>query len=267
MDLIADQLLLDGMVDVYKGNADDQHGSLIPSPCSIDVSSTDNFMTFPNNNNNINTSPATVGSATTSNNTTSPQDVDDGDKDWKKKLQNRKAQKAFRLRKEARLQELEVKLQEAEQLQVQLNKEVDTLRRDNIEMNKINRHLYKQQPRSHSLTSTPPLPSHTQDQEHFDVSFPSRDEFYDKLIAQDSKHRSSNGPVSSLEYNDNAGNVLLTVPATWQYLSQIYQNMDDADMDINAIMNSLRGHEMCHGHGAAYPKALIDQLVGLHRIG
>lgn len=281
MDLIADQLLLDGIVDIYKGNPDDQHDSLMPSPCSIDVSSTDNFMTFSNNeDNNINSNNTTLTSPDTSgmaNNTSPPQDGDDANREWKKKLQNRKAQKAFRLRKEAKLQDLEVKLQEAEQLQLQLAKEVDTLRRDNIEMNKINRHLYKQQPRSLSLSSqasqaslTQSLPpasassNRTQDQEHFDVAFPSRDEFYDKLIAQDSKHRASNGHVSSLEYNDDSGNVLLTVPATWQYLSQIYQNMDDVDMDINTIMNSLRGHEMCHGHGAAYPKALVDQLVRLN---
>ncbi|CAL9729320.1 AP-1-like transcription factor Yap3p [Monosporozyma unispora] len=239
MDLNIDNSILDDILDIYRGNPEDCNDPLIPSPCSIEVSPANNVISSSNDS-------STMASPPTEDN-----------KEWKKKLQNRKAQKAFRLRKEAKLQDLETKLQEAEQLQNELYKEVDTLRRDNIEMNKINRHLSKQQQQYHPHS----------EQGHFDVAFPSKDEFYDILIAMDSKHRAGNKPVSSLQYNDDSGNILLTVPATWQYLLQIYQDMDDNEMNVDAIMNSLRGHEMCHGHGAAYPKALVDQLVSLNRCG
>lgn len=241
--------LLDDLLGSYENL-----NNVIPiTPSSMDRSPNINH-----NDNNINTIPSNE-----------PQD--DQERELKKRIQNRKAQKAFRLRKEAKLQDLEAKLHEAEQIQNELSQQVDSLRRDNIEMNKMNRQLNKlgQEQGQIQGQSQGPEQEERREEEMYRIRFPTSDEFYDRMIPRDSVNRHDH-PVSSLQYNDEHGNVLLTIPATWQYLLQIFQEQGDGDeydddMNIEEIMASLRGHEMCHGHGAAYPKSLIDHLVAAHR--
>lgn len=173
----------------------------------------------------------------------------------KKKLQNRRAQRDFRRRKEARMKSLESQLNEAQQITDKLHEEVNSLRRDNIEMSKINRHLIKQHRphhHHHQITDTPT----------FAVEFPSQQAFIDHLIPSDSIHRQT--PPKTITYNDPNGDMLLTIPATWHYLLKVSQEEDD--IDINRIMAQLRGNERCHGHGAAYSKKLIDSLIQSNEI-
>lgn len=196
------------------------------------------------------------------------------EKESRKRLQNRKAQKAFRLRKEAKMIELEQKLNESKMIQSKLYDKVNKLKDENILMSKMYRQLNKLNQSSLSYTSN--------SKEKYDVVFPTMNEFYNSLIDTDSKLNSKNSQVVDLQYNDDDGNILLTVPATWKYLLDLHEREsslkthninnsttttlgNDDEMDIDLIMSSLRGHEVCHGHGPAYKKSLIDQLVKYHR--
>ncbi|KAK5959673.1 bZIP transcription factor PWA37_003036 [Arxiozyma heterogenica] len=223
-------------------------------------------------------------------------DLSERSKESKKKIQNRKAQKAFRLRKEAKMMELERKLNESEMIQSQLHEEVNKLKNENILINNVYRRLNNVHRKSPSLS--PSNDSNSTSPPKYDVVFPTIGEFYNALIDNDSKHTNNHDQVSNLQYNDKDGNILLTIPATWKYLLDLHKKSslaennnnssssnsnngaynntvttstsgDDGDweeneMDIDLIMASLRGHEECHGHGPAYKKSLIDQVIKHH---
>lgn len=225
---------------------------------------------------------------------TATTDPSQGSKELKKRIQNRKAQKAFRLRKEAKMMELEQKLNESEMIQSLLYDEVNKLKDENIVINKVYRQLNK----FHQKSPPSSNDSNLTLQPKYDVAFPTMDEFYNTLIDNDSEHRYNDGHVSALQYNDEEGNTLLTVPATWKYLLDLHDknllsrinnsgnntaitststntssttvvddnyDYDENEMDIDLIMASLHGHEVCHGHGPAYKKSLIDQVIKYHR--
>lgn len=165
----------------------------------------------------------------------------------RKKAQNRAAQRAFRERKEAKLKELERKLMESEQNRESLLKEVEQLRRQNLEINTENKLLLE---KGGSSLPSKVLSDPLKDK----FTFPTEDEFFSSIV-------SNHGyPVKklSLHYQNEQGKKLLTVPATWEYLHRL---SDEQDFDIYFVMENLKGKEVCHGHGPAYLKEVIDELV------
>lgn len=155
----------------------------------------------------------------------------------RKKAQNRAAQKAFRERKEIRLRELEEKLEESEENRRELTEKIKFLKQQNQQQSNMYYHdgLHNISPQTYT--------------------FPSQREFYDTLVAKE-----IHGELKENEdrYLDDSGKETLPIAAAWEYLHDL---LSHKDFDIYAVMQSLQGREVCHGHGAAYPKALIDRVV------
>lgn len=194
--------------------------------------------------------------------------------DDKKKAQNRAAQRAFRERKEAKFKELQRKVRESEIDRDQLLKELEKLRKWNMEINAENRKLLQKERLGNNgvysgnmeCSSSQSLPN----MEQTTYIFPSTNECFEQSINQKNLRDKNpeqifeRKPVYSaagrfLQYEDEyPDDVLLTVPETWEYLSQLSEN---EEFDVHEVMERLVGLEQCHPSGPAYSKQRIDNLV------
>ncbi|CEP60907.1 Yap3p LALA0_S02e02388g [Lachancea lanzarotensis] len=163
----------------------------------------------------------------------------------RKKAQNRAAQKAFRERKEAKLKELEAKLLSSERDKKVLLQELEDLKKLNLEIATENRLLSKTEQRPSSDVRTEAVKYH----------FPTRKQFFD---AANGDHMAALKAPMSLSSYVRDGQKLLTLPATWEYLHELSKS---EDFDIYFVMETLRGNEVCHGYGPAYPQNVIDDIV------
>ncbi|GME67118.1 unnamed protein product [[Candida] boidinii] len=57
------------------------------------------------------------------------------------------------------------------------------------------------------------------------------------------------------------GEQVMTVSMLWDYLNEINSIDEDVDVDIIEVMNKLRGNEVCHGFGPAYPVELVNGII------
>lgn len=152
----------------------------------------------------------------------------------KKKAQNRAAQKAFRERKQLKLEEMSVKLAQTERERAELAKELEKLKYQN------------------ALLSSEQVAK---------FNFPSTETFIDEMIPQNSPHRNSH-LESCVEYHSpESGEKLLTVAAVWGYVNSIHEQNDDLEIDTMELIRKLRGNEKCHGQGPAYPLSLVNQVI------
>ncbi|SCV01441.1 LAME_0G16248g1_1 [Lachancea meyersii CBS 8951] len=164
----------------------------------------------------------------------------------RKKAQNRAAQKAFRERKEARLKELETKLSSSERDRQALLKELEDLKKHNLEITTENR-LLRSKTESNSAQSVRAEPAK--------YHFPSQREF---IRATSGDHSiDSLDELASTSY-ERGGEKLLTLPATWEYLHELSKNNE---FDVYSVMENLRGQEVCHGYGPAYRQDVVDNIV------
>lgn len=187
----------------------------------------------------------------------------------KKRQQNRDAQRTFRERKKLQLKSLETQLAKSKNIQNYLKDKVEQLRKQLLNTQSTNRNLLKRQLEDDSMEHTnhnkpsrnnqnQKTCNHNTDNDvNLKVAFPSEDDFIQHQIG-DSIHT---GKRVKLEYSIENGDKLLTVPATWEYLQK---ENDNNEFDIIKVMQNLKGQEMCHGNGAAYPKDLIDSLIKLN---
>lgn len=182
--------------------------------------------------------------------------LDENEEDFKerKKAQNRAAQKAFRERKEAKLKDLEEKLQKSEKSRQSLRKELEELQRLNIEITAEKRRLLLQKDSGECYTASE-CHSISAAGDSNKYTFPTEDEFYNSLIDNRQEHGES---VARKQYVDESGKKVLTVAAAWEYL-HILSEVEE--FDIYSVMQNLKGAEVCHGYGAAYPKSVIDEVV------
>lgn len=171
----------------------------------------------------------------------------------KKKQRNREAQKAFRDRKDAKLKELELKLRESEIHKQNLYTELENLKKLNTQLIFSNSavsngtSMATQSNNLDDVTSSSP-------QHNLKFTFPSEDEFFENIM----KGRLDANLREKTLYKNDGDQQLLTVPATWEYLHSL---TDFMELDITYVMERLKGHEMCHGFGAAYKKEVIDAIV------
>ncbi|CCF55635.1 hypothetical protein KAFR_0A01970 [Kazachstania africana CBS 2517] len=182
----------------------------------------------------------------------------------KKKAQNRAAQKAFRERKEARLKELETKLMASERDRKTLLKEIEELRKLNMEINAENRILLQKNNNSNSNVPGLLIADNLSNSDAMDdnftnskYSFPSEDEFFKRVLA-DNKNTKDQNVSQNARYTDESGRQLLTVPATWEYLNK---KSEEKDFDVSYVMQRLKGNEACDEYGPAYPRSLIDMIL------
>lgn len=221
----------------------------------------------PNNNININANTLKVPFPITSqdvdvlNNTIQNEDTELTTQQAiaKRKLQNRAAQRAFRERKEMKLKELEDKLKESESDKENLRRELDLLKKQNIVISTENK-LLLQNGNSSSRTLT-----NASAEQQTNFSFPTKDQYY----TSHTPVKSENGQPVSLSDVPSSGGVVhdiqqegdtdirLTIPEVWEYLD----SKNDPRIEIEQVMKSLKGNEVCHQQGPAYKMSLIEETI------
>lgn len=196
------------------------------------------------------------------------------EKKMKKRAQNRAAQKAFRERKANRMKELEEQLKESERNRQMLLKEIDDLKKLNMEIKAENRILLQNTSNLKNPLDSPDELSIDSDNVRSNVNFtfPTKEKFYETMVISTMKNNSTDKAFNHENYTfkgqssikgdshftNEIGQQFLTVPATWTYLSKLSETKD---FDMYFVMQSLKGNEVCDEHGPSYPKTLIDGLV------
>lgn len=160
-----------------------------------------------------------------------------------KRAQNRAAQRAFRERKENKLKELEEELRQREIHCKHLNEELEQLSRVNLKINAENKTLLEEG--NVETKGGRFVFPHETDHEQFGS------------LEEARRHR-LNLIQTQRYYYDESGREILTVAATWDYLRQLSEQLE---FNVTSVLENLRGKQVCHGLGAAYPRALVDQLV------
>lgn len=173
------------------------------------------------------------------NDTTADHNLSEKELANRRKAQNRAAQRAFRERKELKLKELEDKLNKSEYDKSSLLKQLEELKKQNVVISTENKLLLQ--------NGSNLVPLNNSNNELF--SFPSS-EF----------HQSQNLPKKEKLDNDNNGKTL-TITQVWEYLN----SKDDPNLEIDDIIQEIKGLEVCHEHGPGYPIDVIDRIISKHR--
>ncbi|CCE64171.1 hypothetical protein TPHA_0G03310 [Tetrapisispora phaffii CBS 4417] len=186
-----------------------------------------------NNNDNIMYSRITMKYTPTSN---GPEDDISMIEDKEiKKQKNRDAQKAFRNRKEAKIKELEIKLQNSEQSKTSLINEIAALKAMNEKLILHSDYLKSDSSNATTLTTAQGFSSKTNFIEHITT-----------------KHN------EKLRFDSPESTDTLSIPETWEYLQK---KKEDLDFNMVYIMEHLKGNEICHNYGPGYAKEMVDKLI------
>lgn len=171
---------------------------------------------------------------------------DTDDEKHRKRALNRAAQKAFRERKEARMRELEEKLKQSEQGRQELLREVENLRKHNIEIHAENRILLQTQGSKTPSVADPSVAKFV---------FPTKRDFVGEMVPM---HPDFLSELPASEQYLIDGKQMLTVSAAWEYLHRLSESFD---FDVSMVMANLKGKEMCHGKGPSYMRSDIDRFL------
>lgn len=167
----------------------------------------------------------------------------------KKKAQNRAAQRAFRERKESKLNDLKSKLAQSELEKQELRRQLREFE------NKQNKTTNEKNP------PPPPPPSqYTLPETKF--QFPKDENDFVHNLLGDSMPSQYKLNRSKKMYTppDSDGDKVLVVWAVWDYILYRVEE-EDMELDIIEVMLKLKGHEACHGYGPAYSLKLIDSII------
>lgn len=167
----------------------------------------------------------------------------------KKKAQNRAAQRAFRERKESKLNDLKSKLAQSELEKQELRRQLREFQ------NKQNKTTNEKNP------PPPPPPSQNTIPET-KFQFPKdENDFVDNLLGDSMpSHYKINRSKKMYTPPDSDGDKVLVVWAVWDYILYRVEE-EDMELDIIEVMLKLKGHETCHGYGPAYSLKLIDSII------
>jgi hypothetical protein len=165
----------------------------------------------------------------------------------KRKAQNRAAQRAFRERKEMKLKELEDKLSRSETDRVELEKQLEELKKQNFAMATENKILQKAGGPAVGMSTSKEI---TNDGS---FSFPGEEPLYGKFFQSEKQLTNPDIPYESKR---------LTLSELWEYLVE----KDDPRIDVEEIMKKVKGLEVCHRHGPAYPLQLIDDIINEYMV-
>ncbi|KAK6458805.1 Fcr3 transcriptional regulator [Scheffersomyces xylosifermentans] len=172
----------------------------------------------------------------------------------KRKAQNRAAQRAFRERKETKLKELEAKLLESEVERQKLVDELESIRKQNISISTENEILRSKPAAEHDFRGS------TANK----FTFPKTQTDFIEAMVHGTNHEIQPSNVNKVyDAPDQTGHKILAMGAVWDYLQIKMEEMDlDSDsVDVNEVMNKLKGHERCHGYGPAYPLELVKEVI------
>ncbi|KAM9935078.1 hypothetical protein OXX80_005347 [Metschnikowia pulcherrima] len=165
----------------------------------------------------------------------------------KRKAQNRLAQRAFRERKESKLKELQQKLLESEGERRRLLEVLDEVKQQFISVKTENQVL-----RQHSNTSS----------QTSKFTFPQSQEAFVEQMMHGQQHVVKPDTVSKIyEEPQRPGEKVLAVGAVWDYLQFKIEEEEYENIDMVEVMMALKGNEVCHGYGPAYPLELVDEAL------
>lgn len=168
----------------------------------------------------------------------------------KKKAQNRLAQRAFRERKEMKLKELELMLLQSEEERQQL---MDKLNEVKVQFNTLQNENQRLRSFSRGMNSV---------SEGSTFLFPeSQKDFVEEMIT-DKKHDMSVAQVNKVyEVPQAPGRKVLGVGALWDYLLIKREEEQYENLDLIEVMQLLKGREVCHGYGPAYPLDVVEDAL------
>lgn len=210
----------------------------------------------------------------------------------RRKAQNRAAQRAFRERKEGKLKELSGKLKSAELEREKLERLLEELKQKNQQLDLENKLLQRQQfqpqsQSSHSInnlgeglnglensamgsvnkspfTATSTVEETTEKLLLFKFPNTTKCDFIAGTIdwARHGRDDSSALEASKVGQSYEIDNEkVLTISAVWDYLVEFTALNGEYELDIPGIMTELRGKEMCHGFGPAYPLGVVNNII------
>lgn len=167
----------------------------------------------------------------------------------KRKAQNRAAQRAFRERKEQRVRDLEQRLGESESEKLRLASENERLKKENTVIATENQVLMATTDRSGMVNPVSRAPLRAQFPVH---------KFTTALLADhDPKPLPTDRP-SFVVYEKHMGDTMLGSGAVWE---QIMEAPDHDAVDIEFVMDFLKGKEVCDGFGPVF--RLQDVKMGI----
>lgn len=189
----------------------------------------------------------------------------------RRKALNRAAQRAFRERKEKQRREMENKFRQLEQDNKKLLEELRVLQQQNFEIQLQNVFLLQRHEETlvrgdGTAAETPAKPLGLAKPVmalHF--AFPKLEiEFVEGMV--DLNHHTFH--VDKRFTYENSDHVMvMTISALWDYLMQVQRELDQdglQELDIEGVMDELRGQESCHGYGPAYPVGLVKSVLSRH---
>lgn len=169
----------------------------------------------------------------------------------KRKAQNRVAQRAFRERKESKLRELESKLLESEDERQKLREQLEEIKAHYISMRTENE-LLRSNPESLGNTSL--------DMSKF--TFPKSQEAFVEQMMVGQNHEMNAATIDKIyEEPLHPGRKVLAVGAVWDYLQIKKEEEEYENVDLIEVMQLLKGREVCHGYGPAYPLDCVEQTL------
>ncbi|KAM9900241.1 hypothetical protein OXX79_005257 [Metschnikowia pulcherrima] len=166
----------------------------------------------------------------------------------KRKAQNRLAQRAFRERKESKLKELQQKLLESEVERRRLLEVLDEVKQQFISV-KTENQVLRQHSNTNSQTSKFTFPQ-------------SQEAFVEQMMDGQQKHVVKPDTVSKIyDEPQRPGKKVLAVGAVWDYLQFKIEEEEYENVDMIEVMMALKGNEVCHGYGPAYPLGVVDEAL------
>lgn len=167
----------------------------------------------------------------------------------KKKAHNRLAQRAFRERKKNELKDLEVKLLQSEEERQKLLKVLQDIRQS---YPKLEENLLR--------TNGEAQPEANQEDARF--SFPiTQDDFINEMVDR-AKHNVQDSTKNKVyDEPSKPGRKVLGVGAVWDYLQLKAEDYEYENVDMYEVMQLLKGNEVCHGYGPAYPFEKVEAAL------
>ncbi|WPK24882.1 hypothetical protein PUMCH_002180 [Australozyma saopauloensis] len=170
----------------------------------------------------------------------------------KKKAQNRLAQRAFRERKEMKLKELELMLLQSEEQRQGLLDRLNVVRQQLNSLQSENKRL-KSISANGSNCPTTGVPN---------FLFPQTQKDFVETMTQGKPHDMSRAQVNKVyDMPQTPGRKVLGVGALWDYLLIKREEEQYENVDLLEVMLLLKGKEVCHGYGPAYPLEVIEDAL------
>lgn len=173
----------------------------------------------------------------------------------KKKAQNRLAQRAFRERKETKLKELELMLLQSEEERQKLLEKLTEIKHQFNTLQTENQRL-----RWSTQSQNPSGSTAGGDSSNF--LFPeSQKDFVDEMV-RGKTHDMTRAQVNKVyDLPQAPGRKVLGVGALWDYLLIKKEEEQFEKVDMMEVMQLLKGTEVCHGYGPAYPLDVVDNAL------